>query len=356
MNTQPPGPRDNGVTVGELDRLIGALIAPVNELSQPQLSMLRMALREIEAIKLNIKMSGYALARDLADKIPPRKSPSAPTKFPLAWKPSTQADLQSEWAAHWLAELRIPLLFHRKLWELAYVPQVLWQTGKLKPGMRGVGFGCGTEPLPSLFASYGVEILATDMAPEASQDAGWSHSNQHTHSLEAIFHKRLVAREAFEKHVSLRFVDMRSIPDDMRDFDFCWSICALEHLGSIRAGLDFIKNSVATLKPGGVAVHTTEFNFLSDDVTLDNWPTVLYQRAHFEALARECEAAGHRVFPLNFDVGRDPLDLFVDVPPYPGDWTDYQKSVWLPSAHLKLSIDGFASTCFGIVVQARDAA
>ncbi len=228
---------------------------------------------------------------------------------------------------------------------------MLWQNGKLEPGLRGLGFGCGVEPLPSLLASYGVDSVVTDLAPEDQADAGWTGTNQHTHSLEAAYHAHLTAREAFEKHVSMRFVDMRQIPEELRGFDFCWSICALEHLGSIKNGLDFIKASLETLKPGGLAVHTTEFNYLSDDVTLDNWSTVLFQRRHFETLAAELRAAGHKVFPLNFDVGSDPLDFFIDIPLYPGDWTHYQKSIWPDAAHLKLTIDGFASTCYGLSVQ-----
>jgi len=31
------------------------------------------------------------------------------------------------------------------------------------------------------------------------------------------------------------------LPADLTGFDFCWSICALEHLGTIAQGLDFIK-------------------------------------------------------------------------------------------------------------------
>ncbi len=59
-----------------------------------------------------------------------------------------------------------------------------------------------------------------------------------------------------------------------------------------------------TLKPGGLAVHTTEFNFLDEEHTIDNWPTVLYQRAHFERLAEALRADGHRVAPLDFDKDR----------------------------------------------------
>ena len=50
-------------------------------------------------------------------------------------------------------------VYHRKLWELVYIAQALWSAGKLASGSRGLGFGCGKESLPSLFAKYGATIL-----------------------------------------------------------------------------------------------------------------------------------------------------------------------------------------------------
>ncbi len=131
-----------------------------------------------------------------------------------------------------------------------------------------------------------------------------------------------------------------------------WSICALEHVGSITKGLDFIENSLRTLRSGGIAVHTTEFNYMNDRQTIDDWPTVLFQKQHFRELAERLERQGHHVAPLDFDVGDKPLDKFIDLPPYAHDWTPYQHDIWKgPSPQIKLSIDGFACTCFGIIVR-----
>ena len=52
---------------------------------------------------------------------------------------------------------------------------------------------------------------------------------------------------------------MNHLPDDLRGFDFTWSSCALEHLGTLAAGADFVVAQMDCLRPGGVAVHTTEF-------------------------------------------------------------------------------------------------
>ena len=154
----------------------------------------------------------------------------------------------------------------------------------------------------------------------------------------------------FDQRVEFRHVDMNDVPDDLRDYDFCWSMCAFEHLGSIEKGMTFVERASDTVRPGGLSVHTTEFNFLNDAETIDNWPTVLFQRRHFEEIARRLEAKGFNVAPLDFDVGSKPLDRFLDLPPHTHDWKFHQAQPWSSGAnHIKVVSDGFVATCFGIV-------
>jgi len=331
------------------DRRLAALLGLVDAESHPKLNPLAIELRDLKNLALNIKFFGYDLARRLGDALPPRKD-LQPMHTELRSKPSTQADLESDWAAYWCQELKTPVVFHRKLWELAYVLQALHEANVLRSDMRGLGFGCGAEPIASYLAARGVEVIVTDLSPEAREAKGWAQTGQHAQSLETAFHPHLVARPVFEAKVHHRFVDMNEIPNDLRDFDFCWSICALEHLGSIENGMDFVVEAMETLRPGGTAVHTTEFNFLDDERTLDNWPTVLLQRAHLKALATRLRAEGHEVAELDFDVGAKPLDRFIDLPPYAHDWSTHLGQWAGAGAHLKLSIDGFASTCFGLII------
>lgn len=322
-----------------------------NDQSHPNLTPIALKLKNLDAMALNLKYFGYELAAALAKALPPADNVEA-AHIGLKSKPSTQADMESPWVAYWCNQLKVPVVFHRKLWEHAFVLQALYENDLLKEGMRGLGFGCGREPLPSYFAGRGIKVTVTDLAPEQSSGLGWTDTRQHTETLEAAFHDNLVERSVFQENASLRYVDMNFIPDDLRDYDFCWSICSLEHLGSIRQGLDFIENSLKTLRPGGVAVHTTEFNFMNDAETIDNWPTVLFQRRHFREIAGRLRAAGHYVAELDFSVGSKPLDKFIDIPPWTYDMTPDMAADWEPNAvHLKLSIDGFASTCFGLLVR-----
>ncbi len=75
---------------------------------------------------------------------------------------------------------------------------------------------------------------------------------------------------------------MNDIPGDLEGFDFNWSSCSFEHLGSIEKGINFLMNQLKTLKPGGWAVHTTEFNVSSDDKTIESGDTVVYRKKDIE--------------------------------------------------------------------------
>ena len=337
--------------MSETDDHLRALLKLVRDDGAPNISALWEVAKDLTAIKLNLKFYGYELARRLEAALPVRDVEGPPPAIKLGSKPSTQADIASDWAAYWCAKLKTPVIFHRKIWEFAYVLQALHAHGVLRPGARGLGFGCGEEPIPSLLASYGIDVTVTDLSPEKSQDLGWKDTAQHTRSLEAAFKPHLASREAFDRHVSLKYVDMNAIPETLRDYDFCWSICAFEHLGSIEKGMAFMENAMNTLRPGGVSVHTTEFNFMNDEETVDNWITVLFQRKHFIELATRLGAAGHAVMPLDFDVGADPMDKFIDMPPFVNELENSSIASWAKGAHhIKLVVDGFPATCFGMVV------
>jgi hypothetical protein len=86
-----------------------------------------------------------------------------------------------------------------------------------------------------------------------------------------------------------------------------------------------------------------EFN-VNDGETVDNWPTVLFQKQHLLQLAERLRAKGLQVYEMDFDKGRGILDGFVDLPPYLDE--DHSRH-----AHLKLSVDGFVCTSFSFVVK-----
>jgi len=152
---------------------------------------------------------------------------------------------------------------NRKFWEWCAIAQALDERALLRAGKTGLGFAVGREPLAAHFAARGVRVLATDLAPEMSEP-GWLATNQHAASKQALFQPLLVHPDVFDQRVTFQPADMRTLDGLQPGYDFLWSSCALEHLGTLRAGVDFIVRSARLLKPGGVAVHTTEFNVGSD--------------------------------------------------------------------------------------------
>jgi len=234
--------------------------------------------------------------------------------------------------------VELPVALHRKVWEFAFIWHHLQAEGAIRPGARGVGFGVGKEQMPSLLAKHGCEVLATDAPPEITSD-GWTDTGQYSSSLADLSYANIVSADVFKKNVRFEFCDMNAINGDIRDFDFCWSACSFEHLGSIESGLDFVVNSVErTLKIGGVACHTSELNLSSNDRTLEIGGTVLFRRRDIERLTARLEDRGHKVKPLPIEPGNSFVDYLVDVPPYGEDM------------HLRLKIAEFVSTSFGIVV------
>jgi SAM-dependent methyltransferase len=331
----------------EVGRLLAALRVERDALAD----LLRLARTDAHQIGLlNIKNLGYELGRILAERqlAPP---PAAADPTPLSSKLCVQADFARDWLRYWCAELRIAPIYHRKIWELCYVVQALYCAGQLAPGHRGIGFGCGQEPLPSLFAKFGAAVLATDLDREHPDAQVWRATQQHSSAIESLRRRNICPDEGLLANISFRTVDMKAIPPGLDgQFDFCWSICAFEHLGTLAQGMDFVVNSLRTLKPGGIAVHTTEFTFADGD-TIDNYPIVLYQRRHFAELCERLRAAGHEVQEFDFDRGDGVLDRFIDLPPFFGD-------VRVPSqhtAHLKLLFDGFTCTSIGFIIKAGGA-
>jgi SAM-dependent methyltransferase len=222
----------------------------------------------------------------------------------------------------------------------------LFAQGMLGPGRSGLGFGCGEEPLPSLFAKYGAKVLATDLDPSRHESEIWRLTGQHSAAVEQFRRRDICADDQLLANITFRPVDMNALPQEFDgQFDFCWSACAFEHLGSLANGLEFVENSLRTLKPGGVAVHTTEFTF-DEGTSLDNWPTVLYQKRHLLELADRLRTKGYRTDNFDFDRGHGMIDNLVDLPP----WENSLRTP--PYAHLKLSVEGFTCTSAGIIIRA----
>jgi len=237
----------------------------------------------------------------------------------------------------WCERLAVRPLHHRKQWEWCYILEALRQQGMLRAGHHGLGFGVGSEPIVAAIAALDARVTATDLPSDADAARHWASSGQHATHLGTLNAGLLCPPEAFARLVGFRPVDMNDVPSDLTGFDFCWSSCALEHLGSIEAGLRFVHRSLDCLRAGGVAVHTTEYNVSSGASTVEAGPTVAFRRADLRRLARELRRHGHHI-RLTFRLGTSPDDRFVDHEP----WSD---------AHLKLQLGPHVITSFGLLIR-----
>ena len=276
----------------------------------------------------------------------PGSAASAGTGPPMSSHMCRQADLASpafrQWAEAirpgWDRERTAPdVIMHRKLWEWLFIIQALDERGMLAPGRRGLGFGVGTEPLVSYFAGRGCEIVATDLDPLEAEAVGWDQTNQYAGGIDGLNPYGLCEPGEFRRRTSFRVVNMNAVPRDLRGFDFNWSSCAFEHLGSIERGVQFIVRQMDTLRPGGVAVHTTEFNVGSERETVEEGGTVLFRRRDIEEMAGRLTEAGHHV-ECDFSAGDGVADRHVDAEPY-------------SPTHLKVALAGYVTTSFGLIIE-----
>ena len=308
--------------------------------------------REARLTRWSVKVLGAELAqRHYAAGLagPEAPVPAGPTSFGLTSRTCRQADIEHDWLRHWSRQLGTPPVYHRKLWEDCFVLQALWEAGMLAPGRRALGFAVGREALPAILAAQGVAVVATDLDGSDARARDWIETGQHGSATEGLYRPGLLDRATFDELVGFRPADMARLPADLLQggFDMVWSVCALEHLGKLDRGLAFVEAAMRCLKPGGIAVHTTEFNLDGEGGTLRRGSTVLYQRRHLDALAGRLAAAGHRMLPLDDGHGDGMLDRFVDLPPQ-----EHEASPLGPvfPPHLRLSVRGFPVTSAGIIV------
>jgi hypothetical protein len=233
--------------------------------------------------------------------------------------------------------------YNRKVWEWAFICEAISQAGLMHPGRRAVGFGVGTEPVPALLASRGIDVVATDQGAEDGAD--WATYNELMKDLAGLARPHLLTDDELARRVTTREVDMNAMPDDLGEFDITWSSCVIEHLGSPQAGLDFVLRSCELLRPGGIAVHTTEMELTAKDETADYGHCAVYRISDFQALGERLADVGCSA-TFNFSVSMDTVD---------DRWVSLAargcRDVLPDQAHLKLGLGDSVSTSYGLLIR-----
>jgi SAM-dependent methyltransferase len=234
--------------------------------------------------------------------------------------------------------------YNRKVWEWAYIAEAVHSAGLLAPGRTALGFGCGTEPMPALFARFGLDVLATDQASDEGQQ-DWSGTGQLMAGLRSLSRPHVVSDVQLAERVQVRAVDMNSVPDDIGSFDVIWSSCVIEHLGSPQRGLDFVLESAELLKPGGIMVHTTELELTPMPESQDYGHCAVYLIEDLEMLVERMTAAGFEM-SINPYVSLDtPQDRWVSMA------TTKYAAALRDGAHLRLALGNSVTTSFGLLAR-----
>jgi hypothetical protein len=244
---------------------------------------------------------------------------------------------------------------HRKQWEFYIIYKKLIEHLGVFNLKKGLGFAVGQEVIVPLFLNLNASITASDLDPTDPDSIAWINSNQHiANGFNKYINSGYITKELLNT-CNFEFINMNNIPNKflLNEYDFIWSSCALEHLGSLQNGLNYIIKSLQCLKKGGIAVHTTEFNFKSDDITLETKGCVCYRKKDIEWLIKEVEQLGYYIEPINYNRSNNIVNNHIDNFPYNGstsaiffDSNNYD----LLKSHINLNIEGHCSTSIFIVI------
>ena len=160
------------------------------------------------------------------------------------------------------SELRELPRFHRKQWEFGMILGALRAEGALHPGSRGLSMGGGRERLLYAVAPHVERLTVTDLYGGGSE---WEEARTddprdfiETHMPFPVDPSRIEARR----------MDMRQLDFGPDTFDFCYSSCAIEHIGGRDDFLGHLREAHRVLKEGGTYVLTTEFHYGAETIAL----------------------------------------------------------------------------------------
>ncbi len=267
---------------------------------------------------------------------------------PLFASPVSQACTESQFHEpefeRWCDRIREPVQFHRKQWEFCFALRALEQAGMLERDSRVLGIGVGQEPIPAVLAAAGASVTLVNPDRVTARLNNWSNIVAIEDLTSRLNDRGICPAREFAERVK-QLVANPQQPADFgagSGYDALWTTFMMEHLGSVDRGLIWAEQVMDLLRPGGTAVIITELNCTSNVDTLESEAITLYRQCDIEALISGMSARGHRI-SANFDLGARPLDKHVDLPPYSSN------------KHLKMYIDRYVCTSFGLVIRKSSA-
>lgn len=152
-------------------------------------------------------------------------------------------------------ELKEPARFHRKQWEFAMIFLTLQKFGLLKNQKVGLSLGGGNERVLYSIANHIKKLFVTDLYEDkTSWDCARTNDPDE-------FIKASKPFPVDDTKIQALRMDMRNLDFADNTFDFCYSSCAIEHIGDKSDFLQHFNEVNRVLKAGGIYVLTTELQF-----------------------------------------------------------------------------------------------
>jgi SAM-dependent methyltransferase len=144
-----------------------------------------------------------------------------------------------------------PARFHRKIWEFNQTLFGLRALRRLAPDAVALGIGCGHEELMYFLANRVARVVATDLY-EGAYIGGESDAD-------VLEYPEKYAPFRYRRdHLEVRRMNGLSLEAVDASFDFAFCLSSIEHFGSRADKLQALREMFRVLRPGGVAVVTTE--------------------------------------------------------------------------------------------------
>ncbi len=178
-------------------------------------------------------------------------------------------------------ELRETARFHRKQWEFAMIFLSLKKLGFLNEDKVGLSLGGGNERVLYSIANHIKQLYATDLYDESTTwDCARTSDPEEFIRLSKPF-------DYDENKIKALKMDMRDLDFEDNKFDFCYSSCAVEHIGDFEDFVQHFNEVYRCLKENGVYVFTTELGF--SDVTIEDPNNYVFSAKYLNSIIRQTQ-------------------------------------------------------------------
>jgi hypothetical protein len=189
-------------------------------------------------------------------------------------QPLTENQLYEDPFSEWVDRFATTDASSDALWSQAYVLQILEQHGMLEAGAKGLGISHIVDNVATISAARGCDVLvASPQLPQRNNPVADSRADGS--AIEQID------------------IDLSQLPENLVDFDFLWSMNALDLLPAVSQAIELVSTLTDFVRPGGLAVHILSSGQRSTgDSGSDSF---VFERGDIERIALTMVARGHEV-------------------------------------------------------------